>query len=73
VRTAEWNYSTIWNRDRYVGEYKPQLYNRRKDPDELQTVAEENPAVVRELQKKLEECIASGREVTNGSFSELLT
>jgi len=73
VRTAEWNYSTIWNRERYIGEYKPQLYDRRKDPDELHTVAEENPAVVKELQKKLEEYIASGREITNGSFSELLT
>jgi arylsulfatase A-like enzyme len=72
VRTPEWNYSAVWNREQYVGEYKPQLYNRRKDPDELHTVAEQNPAVVKELHKKLEEYIASGREITNGSFSERL-
>lgn len=70
VRTPEWNYSAIWNREKYVGEYKPQLYDRRKDLDELKTVADGNPAVIRELQSKLERYIASGWGLTNGSFNE---
>jgi hypothetical protein len=40
--------------------------------DELRTVAEENPAVVKELQQKLEAYIASDREITGGSFSDRL-
>ena len=70
VRTDEWNYSAIWNRDKYVGEYKPQLYHRGKDPDELASVADQNPAVVRELHGKIEQYIASGWGITNGSFNE---
>ncbi|MGA2132093.1 MAG: sulfatase [Bryobacteraceae bacterium] len=70
VRTPDWNYSAIWNREKYVGEYKPQLYDRKKDPDELKTVADDNPAVVRELHTKLEQYIASGWGITNGSFNE---
>ena len=70
VRTPEWNYSAVWNRERYVGDYKPQLYDRGKDPDELKTVADQNPAVVKELHSKLEEYIASGWAITGGSFNE---
>jgi arylsulfatase A-like enzyme len=70
VRTPEWNYSAIWNREKYVGEYKPQLYNRKKDPDELKTVADDHSATVRELHTKLEQYIASGWGITSGSFNE---
>lgn len=70
VRTPEWNYSAIWNREKYVGTYKPQLYDRRKDPDELKTVADDNPAVIKELHTKLEQYIASGWGITSGSFNE---
>jgi arylsulfatase A-like enzyme len=70
VRTPEWNYSAIWNREKYMGEYKPQLYDRKKDPDELRTIADDNPAVVGELHSKLEQYIASGWGITNGSFNE---
>jgi len=70
VRTQEWNYSAIWNKEKYQGTYAPQLYNRRQDPDELTTVAEQNPAVVKELHAKMEEYIASGWGITNGSFNE---
>ena len=70
VRTPEWNYSAIWSREKYVGEYKPQLYDRRKDPDELKSVVDDHPAVVKELHGKLEKYIASGWEITSGSFNE---
>ena len=72
VRTAEWNYSAIWNREKYVGEYAPQLYDTRKDSQELKSVAADHPAVVKELQAKLEAYIASGWEITGGSFFERL-
>jgi len=70
VRTREWNYSGVWNPKKYTGRYKPQLYDRRKDPDELTSVADQNPAVVKDLHAKLERYIASGRGITNGSFNE---
>ncbi len=70
VRTPEWNYSAVWNREKYVGNYAPQLYNRQKDPDELHSVAEQNPAVVKELHAKLEQYIATGWGITGGSFNE---
>lgn len=70
VRTREWNYSAIWNREKYKGTYEPQLYDTQKDPQELKSVAAQNPAVVQELQKKLDEYIASGWGITGGSFHE---
>jgi arylsulfatase A-like enzyme len=70
VRTPEWNYSAIWNKEKYVGEYKPQLYNRKKDPEELTSVADQHPSVVKDLHAKLERYIASGWDVTHGSFNE---
>lgn len=70
VRTPEWNYSAIWNKEKYTGTYKPQLYNRQSDPEELTNVAERNPAVVKDLHAKLERYIASGWAITRGSFNE---
>jgi arylsulfatase A-like enzyme len=70
VRTPEWNYSAVWNREKYKGTYKPQLYDSRADPHELHDVADQNPAVVKDLQAKLERYIASGWEITRGSFNE---
>jgi arylsulfatase A-like enzyme len=70
VRTPEWNYSAIWNREKYVGEYAPQLYDTREDPQELKNVADQHPAVVKDLHAKLERYIASGWDVTGGSFAE---
>jgi arylsulfatase A-like enzyme len=71
VRTPEWNYSAVWNKEKYEGKYAPQLYDVHKDPQELKTVAESHPVVVRELQSKLERYIASGWSITNGSFHEV--
>jgi arylsulfatase A-like enzyme len=70
VRTPEWNYSAIWNKEKYEGRYAPQLYDRKNDPEELHSVADQHPAVVKELQTKLEQYIASGWGITNGSFNE---
>lgn len=70
VRTAEWNYSAVWNREKNTEPYEPQLYDRRKDPEELVDVAGQNPAVVERLQSKLEAYISSGWEITKGSFNE---
>jgi len=70
VRTPEWNYSAIWNKEKYEGSYAPQLYDRKNDPEELHSVAANHPAVVKEMQLKLEQYIASGWGLTNGSFNE---
>ncbi len=70
VRTPEWNYSAVWNREKYVGDYKPQLYNRPKDPQELTSVADQHTLVIKELHSKLEQYIASGWDITRGSFNE---
>ena len=70
VRTPEWNYSAVWNKEKYIGQYKPQLYDRKNDPQELTNVADKHPAVLKELHGKLERYIASGWEITRGSFNE---
>lgn len=70
VRTKEWNYSAVWNREKYAGHYAPQLYNLKSDPQELQNVAERHPNVLAELQSKLDRYIASGWDITRGSFNE---
>ena len=72
IRTHEWNYSAVWNPERYVGNYNPQLYDRKRDPEELRNVADQHPSVVKDLQSKLDAYIASGRGLTNGTFSQEL-
>jgi arylsulfatase A-like enzyme len=68
VRTHEWAFITRWlpvdhphNDD--------QLYDVQKDPEELINVADQNPAVIADLRKKLNIYIDSGRGITNGTFS----
>jgi arylsulfatase A-like enzyme len=73
VRTPEWNYSVVWNKDKYQGSYKPQLYDLKNDPEELQSVADQHPQVQSELQAILDEYIASGKDLTDGSFSQELS
>ena len=36
VVTPEWNYSAVWNKEKHQGTYKPQLYDRKKDPHEVE-------------------------------------
>ena len=70
VRTPEWNYLGIWNKEKYKGKFAPQLYDRRRDPDELQNVIHDHPAVAKALQAKVDTYISSGWEITKGSFNE---
>jgi arylsulfatase A-like enzyme len=70
VRTPEWNYSAVWDKSRFKGNYSPQLYDLKNDPDELKNVADQHPQVLRDLQAKLDQYLDSGRDITNGSFSE---
>jgi arylsulfatase A-like enzyme len=71
VRTPEWNYSAVWNREKYKGHYQPQLYDRKKDPDELVDVAGQNPSVTEKLQANLDRYISSGWDITRGTFNEI--
>lgn len=74
VRTHEWNYSAIWDKEKYKGgSYSPQLYDLNKDPEELTNVADQHPQVLKNLQEKLDDYIASGKDLTNGSFSEQIS
>ena len=70
VRTHEWNYSTVWEKSKYKGSYKSQLYDLKSDPDELRTVADANPKVIEDLQARLDQYLESGRSLTNGTFSK---
>jgi arylsulfatase A-like enzyme len=65
VRTAEWNYITRWTPGPNTAE---QLYDLKKDPDELQNVLAQNPSVVQEYRRRLEQYIESGRDITQGTF-----
>ena len=70
MRTWEWNYTEVVNPTAYQGNYRPQLYNSIQDPEELSDVAEKYPDVVRRLSRLLRDYVASGTEITRGSFRE---
>ncbi|MCW5977876.1 MAG: sulfatase-like hydrolase/transferase [Bryobacteraceae bacterium] len=70
VRTSEWNYSRAWRPEKLDRPYAPQLYNLEQDPEELVNVAAKYAAVTAELDRKLDEYIASGLDLTSGSFHE---
>jgi arylsulfatase A-like enzyme len=72
VRTPEWNYSAVWDSAKYQGNYKAQLYDLKNDPNELKSVADQHPEVLTHLQSKLDEYLASGRDITTGTFSQEL-
>ena len=68
VRSKQWNYSEVWNRHAFKGEYRPQLYDLARDPKELINVAGKFPDVVKQNSARLKEYIASGWDITGGSF-----
>jgi arylsulfatase K len=68
VRTREWNYSQIWQPAAPQLPFPPQLYDLEKDPQELTSVAGKYPEITRQLSARLQEYIASGEEITRGSF-----
>jgi hypothetical protein len=59
----------VWSKGHGQDDYKPQLYDLKKDPDELTTVADQHPEVLTHLQTKLDEYLASGKDLTNGNFA----
>ena len=59
----------MWDKTHYQGNYTPQLYDLKKDPDELTSVADQHPEVITHLQSKLDEYLASGKDLTDGTFS----
>ena len=68
VRTEEWNYLGRWSR----GKPFRQLYDVRRDPNELHNVAEAHPALVKKFQAKLEERVDSNWPLTRGTFATVL-
>ena len=80
ARNQEWSYSEIWKpearQDQYritpsgpLGNYKPQLYNLEKDPNELTDVAGQYPDIARQMSARMKEYIAAGEGITFGSFN----
>jgi len=68
VRTPEWCYLGRWS----PGRPFHQLYDVRRDPNELHNVAEAHPSVVKALQSKLDEHVDSGWALTRGTFATIL-
>jgi hypothetical protein len=54
------------------GTYKSQLYDLKSDPNELKSVVADHPQVLTHLQSKLDEYLASGKDLTGGTFSQEL-
>jgi arylsulfatase A-like enzyme len=53
VRTAEWNYQAAWFNREAPNTRKPELYDRRSDPEELVNVIEKHPDVAKEMDARL--------------------
>ena len=81
IRNQEWSYTEIWKpearQNKFVirpGEtpivYKPQLYNLQNDPEELTDVADQHPDICKQMSAKMKEYIASGKDMTYGSFNQ---
>ncbi|HEX8711424.1 MAG TPA: sulfatase-like hydrolase/transferase, partial [Terracidiphilus sp.] len=80
VRTREWSYNEIWKpkakQEQFhvspgapLSEYKPQLYNLEKDPNELTDVIDQHPDIAKQLSARMKDYIASGEGITFGSFN----
>ncbi len=68
MRTPEWTYIQRWS----PGPKFEQLYDLKKDPKEFSNVADQNPTVVAHMKEQLQQYVASGWEITRGSFSKKL-
>jgi len=67
VRTAEWSYLFCINPKR-AGHELEELYDVRKDPQELTNVAGQHHSVVRDLKARLRRYLDAGEDLTNGTF-----
>ena len=65
VRTPEWLYIGRWS----PGPPFEQLYDVRRDPEELHNVAAEHPAAVKESRARLKDYVEGGWPVTRGGFT----
>jgi arylsulfatase A-like enzyme len=68
IRTHEWSYIGRWSEGKPLTE----LYDVKRDPDELKNVAEQNPAAVQEFRARLKEYVDAGWSVTRGTFAQRL-
>ena len=68
VRTPEWCYSGRWS----PGPAFNELYDVRRDPDELKNVAAQRPQMVKELRARLLEHVEGGWALTRGTFATTL-
>ncbi len=68
IRTPEWCYIGHWS----PGTPFEQLYDLKRDPLELNDVADRHPALVREFRGRLKNYVASGWDVTRGTFAATL-
>ena len=68
VRTPEWCYIGRWS----PGPAFNELYDVRRDPDELKNVAAQRPQVVKELRARLLEHVEGGWALTRGTFATTL-
>ncbi len=68
VRTKDWQFSKVIDREKLGYDYATQLYDRENDPDELTDVADQHPDVVADLTAKMEAYLESGKEITMGHF-----
>jgi arylsulfatase A-like enzyme len=68
VRNHEWVYIGRWS----TGQAFEQLYDVRRDPNELADVAATNPKVVAAFRARLKDHVNSGWTVTRGTFATKL-
>ena len=68
IRTTEWQFSKVIDRDKLGYDYESQLYSRADDPDELTNVASQHPDVVAELGARIGGYLESGVDITKGHF-----
>lgn len=69
VRTHEWVYIGRWS----PGKPFEELYDVRKDPEELKNVAAQNPSVVSEYRAALKKHVDEGWAITKGTFARVLS
>ncbi len=68
VRTPEFCYIGRWSR----GPAFEELYDLRRDPEELHNVVAQHPSLAKELREYLRAYVERGWEITRGSFETVL-
>ena len=68
VRTAGWNYQAPWTEA--DNQRPPELYNRKKDPDELINAIEDYPSIAKDLQAHLDKVMRT-THLTEGQLGQI--